>query len=118
MKKITFFYIAFTIILLINIMLCNISYARIDTQNVNISMNTRSDLQDIGNKILGTVRVVVIFIAVGGAMVLGIRYMTESIDEQAKAKDVLVLYLIGAFLAFGVISIIPVVYKVLESVFN
>ena len=117
MKKVLFFSIIIILIFLINFMFINKAYARIETGSVDISDSTKSDFQDAGNRVLGVIRVVVIFISVAGAMILGIKYMMGSVEEKAQNQHAFVLYVIGAILAFGIIGIVEVAYKAIENIF-
>lgn len=92
----------------------NLSYAKIPTDQASIDIGAAKQIETQGNKILGVIKVVVIFIAVGGLMILGIRYMAASIEEKAQYKQALILYLTGAILAFGITQIVDVAYKMLK----
>ena len=109
-------YIIITILLLavfFLFVLNSVSYAEIPTSSISINQAAKSQLAGPGNKLLGVIRIVVTFIAFAGAMVLGYRYMVSSIDEKVKAKDALVMYLIGIVLAFGTIRLVTIVSNLL-----
>jgi len=70
--------------------------------NTNVpDSNVIESTQNVGNSILGLIRVVGILIAVGVIMVLGIKYMMGSAEEKAEYKKTLMPYLIGAVLLFA-----------------
>jgi len=47
------------------------------------------------------------FIAVGALMVIGIKYVTGSIEEKANYKKSMMPYLIGCFILFGASMLVP-----------
>lgn len=113
MKKKTIF-IIIILILIISFISMNTVYARVDTESITIADDTRNDFQEAGNKILGVVKVIVAFVAVAGAMILGVRYMMASVEEKAQIHQTLVLYVIGVVLAFGIVGIVEIVSKLVS----
>lgn len=53
------------------------------------------------------IRVIGIFIAVGAMMVIGIKYVTGSIEEKANYKKSMMPYVIGCFVLFGASYLAP-----------
>lgn len=77
-------------------------------KSTEIGINT-GNLRDTSNfiyNILFTIAVVVAF-AVG--MIIGIQFITGSVDEKAKIKETLVPYVVGVFVIFGAFTIWKVV---------
>lgn len=106
--------IKITAIVIFAIMLCTIAtsvYAA-DTGKtiggVTINPNTTkagTEVNTIGNKILGIVQVVGTVIAVGALMVLGVKYMMGSAEEKAEYKKTMIPYVIGAILLFAAVHL-------------
>lgn len=65
----------------------------------------------IGNVILGLIRTTGTFIAVGGLMILGIKYMVGSIEERANYKKTMMPFVVGAVLLFAAVNITAVLYE-------
>lgn len=82
--------------------------------NVNIAPNENSanQVSNIGNSILGIIRVVGTVIAVGVLMVIGIKYMMGSAEEKAEYKKTMLPYLIGALILFAAVQIASYVYNI------
>lgn len=64
----------------------------------------------VGNAILGLIRVAGTFIAVGGLMILGIKYMVGSIEERANYKKTMIPFVVGAVLLFAAVNITAMLY--------
>lgn len=56
------------------------------------------------------------FLAVGAMMVIGIKYMSGSIEEKANYKKTMIPYLIGCILIFGASTIAPQIIEIFENV--
>lgn len=74
-----------------------------------------SKLQDIGNAIIGAIRAIGTIVSVAIFAVLGIKYMTGSVEEKAEYKKTMVPYLIGALLLFGITSLLGIIVNVVQS---
>lgn len=75
----------------------------------DLAIDPTGNLKDTSNfiyNILFTIAVVVAF-AVG--MIIGIQFITGSVDEKAKIKETLVPYVVGVFVIFGAFTIWKVV---------
>jgi len=55
----------------------------------------------VGNMIVGVIKVIGIFVAVAALMIVGVKYMMGSAEEKAEYKKVMIPYIIGALLLFG-----------------
>ena len=84
-------------------------------QSATLSESAASEFQDIGNKIFGVVQVAGIICSVGVLMILGIKYMTGSVEEKAEYKKTFGVYIVGAILVFGVSTFAEIIYKVVKS---
>lgn len=73
------------------------------------------DLQNISNTIYNILLLLGIVIAVIWGIVLGMKFMTGSIEEQAKAKESLIPYIVGCTIVFGAFTIWKIVLEVLQT---
>ena len=73
--------------------------------------NTSNDVADVGNTVLGVIRVVGTIVAVGMIIILGIKYMMGSAEERAEYKKTLFPYLVGAILIFAASNLADVIYS-------
>lgn len=74
------------------------------------------EVMDIGNRIIGIIQFIGSFASVIVLIVLGIKYMTGSIEEKAEYKKTMFPYLIGAILVFGLTNILAIVNAVVDGV--
>lgn len=70
---------------------------------------------DFVNKIVEMLRLFGTFLAVGAMMVIGIKYMSGSIEEKANYKKTMIPYLIGCILIFGASTIAPQIIETFEN---
>ena len=77
-----------------------------------------SRLESMGNTIVGFIQVVGSIISVAVLAIIGIKYMTGSVEEKAEYKKTLMPYLIGAILLFGISNILAVVVSIVQSLVN
>ena len=67
--------------------------------------------------ILGVILTLGSLLSVIILVILGIKYITGSVEEKAEYKKTLKPYLIGAFLVFGVTNILNAVYQIFSNIF-
>lgn len=67
------------------------------------------------NKILGMIKYVGIFLAVGLLMFMGIKYMLGSVEEKAEYKKTMIPLIVGVVLLFSAAVVIQIVQGVTES---
>ena len=77
----------------------------------NTSATGTSEVQSLGQNVMGVIQVAGVVIAVIILMVLGIKYMMGSAEEKAEYKKTMIPYLVGAILIFAASTIANVVYK-------
>lgn len=70
---------------------------------------------DFVDKLMGVIRTIGIFIAVGAIMIIGIKYMTGSLEEKANYKKSMLPYLIGCILLFGASTIAPQIVETFKE---
>ncbi len=73
-------------------------------KQVRKSLNEEK-LKETSNSIYNILLAIAMVIAVAVGSFLGIKFMTSSVDEQAKIKELLVPYVAGCIVVFGAIGI-------------
>ena len=101
---------------------CNFAYAeKFDINDDGWAPNSQTEakdatkLQNVGNTIIGAIRTVGTIISVAVFAVLGIKYMTGSVEERAEYKKTMMPYLIGAFLLFGITTFLGTIINLVQS---
>ncbi|MCL2355167.1 MAG: TrbC/VirB2 family protein [Oscillospiraceae bacterium] len=117
MKQKKILKIVIIFLLLISIVFINIPnvFASIPTEGIEIISPEMTDVENVGNRILGIVQVAGAFISVIILIVLGIKYMLGSVEEKAEMKKSLLIYILGVFLLFGTVTIASLIYNVASS---
>lgn len=118
MKKSKMFSIV-VIVMMLMLILSNLILAY-DPSYINGQTNTISANQAkaMGEKILGIVQVVGTIAAIITLIILGIKYMTGSVEEKAEYKKTLMPYLIGAVLVLAATNITKWIYDASQNFFN
>ena len=75
-----------------------------------IDQKGESKIRDVGQSIVGAVRIFGSFMSVFALIIIGIKYMTGSIEEKAEYKKTLLPYFIGCIMVFGIINIVSFIY--------
>ena len=73
---------------------------------------SETELVEMTRTILGIVNTVGIVASVIILMVVGIKYMTGSIEEKAEYKKTASAYVLGAMLLFGITTIANILYQI------
>ena len=73
------------------------------------------DLKEASNKVYNILLILGVTAAVIIGMILGIKFMTGGIEEQAKVKESLIPYIAGCIAVFGAFTIWKVVLEVLKT---
>lgn len=66
--------------------------------------------KDAANKILGIIKSVGAIISVAGIALIGIGYMTSSVESKANYKQTMLPYLIGCVILFAGSQIVQIIY--------
>ena len=116
--------IILTIFMLIILVVFNFSFAAtIDNPMGNPNqykpggLQNADEVKNIGNVIIGIVQFIGSFVSVLVLIVMGIKYMTGSVEEKAEYKKTMVPYIIGAILVFAITNILGIVNSVTEGIF-
>lgn len=70
---------------------------------------------NIGGKIINIIQVVGIVVAIAVVLIIGIQYMTGSVEQKAEYKKVMIPYIIGAVLLVAGTSIVKVIFNTINS---
>jgi len=85
---------------------------------VNVEPNTtNTGVENLGNRTIGILQVIGIFVSIGAIIAIGIKYMMGSAEEKAEYKKVLIPYLIGAILVFAASIFAQKLYDVAQTIF-
>lgn len=107
------------ILTLIILILPTISCATISADNFKPSNPSKSDVDKItnlANPIIGTLKVTGIVIAVIILTIIGIKFMTGSIEEKAEYKKTLPAYFIGAIIVVAISQILAIIIEIVTNV--
>ena len=74
------------------------------------------DVTPLSNSIFTILQIIAIAVALAMVAVLGIKYMTGSIEARAEVKKTLVPYIAGALVALGAFTIWKVVVDILQNI--
>lgn len=87
----------------------------IDPGNFKPTKPTNSDIKpvvDKANIIIGAIKTIGVAVTMIALMVMGIKYMTGSVEEKAEYKKTMIPYLVGVFIFFGLSQLIAIVIEV------
>lgn len=76
------------------------------------SVENADKLGEIGNRIIGIVRVIGTGVSVIALMVIGIKYTTASVEEKAEYKKTMVPYIIGAVMLFAITNLLAIIESI------
>lgn len=84
-------------------------------ENMSPNMNALAGSEGLANNIIGALRLVGYFIAVGIIVFIGVKYIMASADEKADLKSALPKYFVGAILIIFAVEIIGFVFTVVNG---
>lgn len=67
------------------------------------------NVMNMGATIISAIRVIGVIVTVISLILIGIKYMTASVEEKADYKKSMIPYLIGVFIFFSLSQIIPII---------
>lgn len=88
----------------------------IDGVQINPSYNADSNVSNKFNTILGMIKYLGVFLAVGLLMFLGIKYMMGSASEKAEYKKTMIPYIVGVVLLFSAAIIVQIIQSTTTTV--
>ena len=83
-------------------------------QSASTNTNT-STLQTLGGKVLGILQVVGIIVGTIILAVLGLKYMTGSLEEKAEYKKTMIPYIVGAVIIFAAPSLAKGIFTMISN---
>ena len=84
--------------------------------NIQNAFNDAGTITNMGATIIGIIRVIGVIVTVVCLMLMGIKYMTGSVEEKADYKKSMIPYLIGVFIFFALSQIIPVIIDLASTI--
>lgn len=97
-------------IMMISVTLTSFALSPIDMEG-NQSAKGTSEIQNVGNSVIGILQVVGIVLSVIVLIILGIKYMMGSAEEKAEYKKTLMPYVVGAALIFAASAFAQVIFQ-------
>ena len=70
---------------------------------------------NIGSAIISVIRVIGIIVTVVVLLILGIKYMTGSVEEKADYKKSMIPYLVGVFIFFTLSQILTIIMQLVSN---
>lgn len=115
--------ITIILIAVIAIVMCTNAtvFAVIDTNKYDPSKITPISSEEsemtgrVVGKILGTIKVIGICIAVIMLTIIGLKYIISSVDEKANYKENMIPYIVGCFLLASATTIPSIVYDLVNK---
>ena len=83
-----------------------------DPSQIAPDTGAATQVQGIGEQIIGIIQVVGSLVAVGVIVVLGIKYMMGSAEEKAEYKKTMLPYLIGAIMVFAITNLLSILVEI------
>ncbi len=77
-----------------------------------------ADTVSFANKIIGFFQALGSIVSVLALVLIGIKYMTGSIEEKAEYKQTMIYYLVGAILVFAISNISAMIYNFARTLNN
>lgn len=79
------------------------------------TMIDQNDLKSLSNFISGVLLTIAIGVTVITGAIMGLNFITQSIEEKAKVKESMVPWIIGIIVSFGAFTIWEVVVNLFQS---
>lgn len=84
--------------------------------SINDAFNDTEEIVNIASTIIAVIRTVGVVVTVIALLVMGIKYMTGSIEEKADYKKSMIPYLIGVFIFFALSQIIAIIMDLTSQI--
>ena len=106
--------------LIMAIMVSTVAISSFALEPGNITANTNvqggTEIQTVGESIVGILQTVGVVLSVIVLIVLGIKYMMGSAEEKAEYKKTFIPYVVGAALIFAASAFAQVIYQFFTGV--
>lgn len=76
------------------------------------SVSNGDKLKKVGNKIIGSIKVIGSIMSVITLIILGIKYTFGSVEEKAEYKKTMKPYIIGAVMVFAITNILSIIQDI------
>ena len=114
-KKISIIIIILSILIIMNTVNSSIA-STIDPEYYQpVIMDGGGEAVDIGNKIIGAIQLGGSILSVIVLVVIGIEYLLGSVEEQAKYKEKMQPYIIGAILLFSITNLLGIINSIMSN---
>ena len=85
-------------------------------QDSNIKTINTQGLKETSDSIYNTLFIIAVALAVIVGTIIGIQFVTGSVEQQAKVKETLVPYIVGVFIVFASFTIWKIAISIGEDV--
>ena len=75
----------------------------------NLQMEDYDEVVDVAVVIIAVIRYAGVAVSIIVLLIIGIKYMTGTVQEKAEYKKTMIPYLIGVFIFFALSQILPVI---------
>ena len=89
------------------------SFLNTGSEGVTAGMPSESELQNISNSVSGILLTIAVIITLISAVIMGINFTIQSVEDKAKIKESMVPWIIGIFVSFGAYGI----WRITMSIF-
>lgn len=96
-----------------DIMSAGDSFLNADSEGVAAGTPSESDLKDISNTVSGVLLTIALGVTLISAVMMGINFTIQSVEDKAKIKESMVPWIIGIFVSFGAYGI----WRITMSIF-
>ena len=87
-----------------------------DDFHTDVTVSSSGTTMTFVRNILGVINVIGAIVLVATVALLGIKYVTGSLEERAEYKRSMIPIIIGAFLLFSTSTIINIVYSIVSNI--
>ena len=75
----------------------------------NLQMHDYDEVVDVAVIIIAVIRYIGVAVSIIVLLIIGIKYMTGTVQEKAEYKKTMIPYLIGVFIFFALSQILPLI---------
>ena len=80
------------------------------------TMTNADEVKKIGNVIIGYIQLIGSIFSVITLIVIGIKYMTGSVEDKAEYKKTMKPYIIGATIVFGITNLLGIISSIASNI--
>ena len=86
-----------------------------EPDGIDSALSEAGRLTDFASTVISVIRIIGIIVTVITLLIIGIKYMTSSIEERAEYKKSMIPYLIGVFIFFTLSQLIPIIIEIADN---